>query len=519
MGSGRLGTSGREVIHIQVGKAGNQFGHEFWRDLCDEHRIDWKNEPTRGKYQGTLENDIYRDYVNVFFNEAASKTPGEQGRYVPRSILVDLNMSDLAAISQTKLGDLFKPDNIIGNDEGSGNCYAKAFHTEGPDIADKCLETVRKESENCDCLQGVQFCHSVSGGTGSGLTGLMLKTLYDFLDKGSKCILQSFALVPSPGMADMLTEPYNAALGLQDLLEYCHQVFFFDNHQLQDICTKTLEKDVPKLMEMNNIIALCMSGITTPLRFTGSLNSDLRKMQTNLVPFKNAHFLINSFAPLTAETNARYRKMSVLDLTQQMISKDNVTVKCDPLNPGDPREGIIKSRFLASYACWRGNLSAKEVDQAMHDLHRPNSRFEKYFPDWIPNCIASNITDVKHCEAGQCVSFVSNNTAVYEVFDRVINNWDRMYRASSYLHVFETDGISAQDMMESRNILQYISDEYCEFARWEDHFFEDGGGGGLGAKPIIKETAVENDEHRGICQELRELQDGVMYIKAATGVR
>jgi len=175
------------------------------------------------------------------------------------------------------------------------------------------------------------------------------------------------------------------------------------------------------MRDMNNIIALCMSGITSPLRFTGSLNSDLRKMQTNLVPFKNAHFLINSFAPLTAQTNERYRAKSVLDLTQQMISKENVTVKCDPLNPGDPREGIIKARFLASCACWRGSsMKTREVDGAMYDLYSPNSRFTKYFPDWIPNCIASNICSVEHCEKGECVSFVSNNTAVHEVFDRTI---------------------------------------------------------------------------------------------------
>ena len=44
------------------------------------------------------------------------------------------------------LGSLYRPDNVIGNDEGSGNCYAKAFHTEGPDIADQVLENVRKEA-------------------------------------------------------------------------------------------------------------------------------------------------------------------------------------------------------------------------------------------------------------------------------------------------------------------------------------------------------------------------------------
>lgn len=46
--------------------------------------------------------------------------------------------------------DLYRPENIIGNDESSGNCYAKAFHTEGPDLADRCLEMVRKESLSCE---------------------------------------------------------------------------------------------------------------------------------------------------------------------------------------------------------------------------------------------------------------------------------------------------------------------------------------------------------------------------------
>eukprot|EP00971_Amphidinium_carterae_P268973 5336185-Amphidinium_carterae.1 len=42
------------------------------------------------------------------------------------------SLQDLAQISQSQLGDLYRPENVIGNDEGSGNCYAKAFHTEGP---------------------------------------------------------------------------------------------------------------------------------------------------------------------------------------------------------------------------------------------------------------------------------------------------------------------------------------------------------------------------------------------------
>lgn len=267
-----------------------------------------------GRYTGE-EGAIHQEHLDVYFNE------GNNGRWVPRAILCDLNMGDLAQVTSDPLGKLYRPDNIIGNDEGSGNCYAKAFHTEGPDIADQCLENVRKEVERCNCLQGVQFTHSVSGGAGSGLTGLLLKTLYDYLDKGSKCIMQSFCVVPSPGVSDVLIEPYNSALGIQDLMEYTHQVFCYDNVALNSICVKTLECNVPKMSQLNNIIGLSMSGLTSCLRFPGILDADLRKLQTNLVPFKNAHFLCTSFAPLTSPSNKEYRKPSILDLVQQMISR------------------------------------------------------------------------------------------------------------------------------------------------------------------------------------------------------
>jgi len=494
----------REIIHIQVGKTGNQIGHEFWRDLCEEHKINYESQTDMGNYMG--DNRLYSDHLPVFFTE------GSKGRWVPRAILLDLNMHDLAMVTQAPLGDLYRPENIVGNDEGSGNCYAKAFHTEGPDLADRCLELVRKECEQCNCLQGVQFTHSLCGGAGSGLCGLVMKTLYDYLDKGSKCIMQNFTLVPAPGISDIVIENYNAALGLQDLLEYSNQVFFFDNTALTEICQKTLEQDVPSMQSLNNIVALCMSGLTSSIRFSGPLNADLRKLQTNLVPFKNAHFLTSAFAPLTAQGTKKYRKSgSVVDLALQMISKDNVTVKCDPLNPGDPREGILRSRFIASWASWRGStFQSEEIDQVTYDMQKPNSRFDHFFPDWIPSSIASNLCEVPHTEWGESVSFVSNNTCVHEVFDRVIRQWDNMYQRRSHLHVYEQDGISAQDMMESRNVLQYISDMYCEIAQREDKFFEDNM---IGNVPVINDAAIRTDEQLKIAQELKDLGDGNMFIE------
>ncbi|PWA83748.1 hypothetical protein CTI12_AA165500 [Artemisia annua] len=41
-----------------------------------------------------------------------------------------------------------------------------------------CLEgEFRKEAENCDCLQGFQVCHSLEGGTGSGMGTLLISKI------------------------------------------------------------------------------------------------------------------------------------------------------------------------------------------------------------------------------------------------------------------------------------------------------------------------------------------------------
>jgi tubulin beta len=498
----------REIIHIQVGRAGNQIGNEFWRDLCQEHLINYEGQPEmKGHYTGKT-GDIEEQCLDVFFNEGRTK-----GQWVPRAILCDLNMTDLSQVKSEPLGGLYRPDNIVGNDEGSGNCYAKAFHTEGPDIADQVLEKVRKEVERCNCLQGIQFAHAVGGGTGSGLTGLLLKTLHDYLDKGSKCVLQSYAVLPSPGVSDVLIEPYNAALALQDLLEYCHQVFVYDNKALTTICEKIQGMAVPKMRNLNNIIALCMSGMTCSLRFPGQLDADLRKMHSNLIPFKNAHFLITGFAPLSSPEAAKYRQPSTLDLAQQMISKDNVTVTCDPLNPGDPKENKKKSRFLASFAAFRGDCRSSEVDKVINQLQSEGSRYDKFFPDWIPNSISSSICDKPHPEYGTSVTFVSNNTAVHEVFERCIESWDSMYKSKSYLHVFDHDGIHPQDMMESRQLLQYVMDQYKEYATWEDKFFEEGRIDVESGKKVPNKKAIQNEEQLLLLEELRDLRD--CYIETS----
>ena len=68
-----------------------------------------------------------------------------------------------------------------------------------------------------------------------------------------------------------------------------------------DICFRTLKLADPDYGNLNRLVSYVMSGITTGLRFPGQLNSDLRKLAVNMVPFPRLHFFMPGFAPLTAQ--------------------------------------------------------------------------------------------------------------------------------------------------------------------------------------------------------------------------
>jgi tubulin beta len=63
---------------------------------------------------------------------------------------------------------------------------------------------------------------------------------------------------------------------------------------------------------------MAMSGVTTCLRFPGQLNTDLRKLAVNMVPFPRLHFFMPSFAPLSSKASRGFIASSVAEITQQV---------------------------------------------------------------------------------------------------------------------------------------------------------------------------------------------------------
>ncbi|VAI22686.1 unnamed protein product [Triticum turgidum subsp. durum] len=219
----------REILHIQGGQCGNQIGAKFWEVICDEHGIDGT-----GRYAG--DSDLQLERINVYYNEASG------GRFVPRAVLMDLEPGTMDSVRSGPFGQIFRPDNFVFGQSGAGNNWAKGHYTEGAELIDSVLDVVRKEAENCDCLQGFQVCHSLGGGTGSGMGTLLIsKIREEYPDR----MMLTFSVFPSPKVSDTVVEPYNATLSVHQLVENADECMVLDNEALYDICFRTLKLATP----------------------------------------------------------------------------------------------------------------------------------------------------------------------------------------------------------------------------------------------------------------------------------
>ncbi|CAN6287331.1 unnamed protein product [Urochloa humidicola] len=426
----------REILHIQGGQCGNQIGAKFWEVICGEHGVD-----ATGRYSGDASSAQQLERINVYYNEAGG------GRYVPRAVLMDLEPGTMESIRAGPFGGIFRPDNFVYGQSGAGNNWAKGHYTEGAELIDSVLDVVRKEAENCDCLQGFQVCHSLGGGTGSGMGTLLIsKIREEYPDR----MMLTFSVFPSPKVSDTVVEPYNATLSVHQLVENADECMVLDNEALYDICFRTLKLTNPSFGDLNHLISATMSGVTCCLRFPGQLNSDLRKLAVNLIPFPRLHFFMVGFAPLTSRGSQQYRALTVPELTQQMWDAKNM------MCAADPRHG----RYLTASAMFRGKMSTKEVDEQMINVQNKNS---SYFVEWIPNNVKSSVCDIPPVGLSMASTFVGNSTSIQEMFRRVSEQFTAMFRRKAFLHWYTSEGMDEMEFTEAESNMNDLVAEYQQY--------------------------------------------------------
>uniref|UniRef100_A0A6N2L358 Tubulin beta chain n=2 Tax=Saliceae TaxID=238069 RepID=A0A6N2L358_SALVM len=332
----------------------------------------------------------------------------------PRAVLMDLEPGTMDSVRTSPYGQIFRPDNFVFGQSGAGNNWAKGHYTEGAELIDSVLDVVRKEAENCDCLQGFQVCHSLGGGTGSGMGTLLIsKIREEYPDR----MMLTFSVFPSPKVSDTVVEPYNATLSVHQLVENADECMVLDNEALYDICFRTLKLTTPSFGDLNHLISATMSGVTCCLRFPGQLNSDLRKLAVNLIPFPRLHFFMVGFAPLTSRGSQQYRALTVPELTQQMWDAKNM------MCAADPRHG----RYLTASAMFRVSVILPPRGLAMAS------------------------------------TFIGNSTSIQEMFRRVSEQFTAMFRRKAFLHWYTGEGMDEMEFTEAESNMNDLVSEYQQY--------------------------------------------------------
>jgi len=391
----------REIILVQVGQCGVQLGKEFWQQLISEH----SETPD-----------------SVYFNS-----------YTPRSVLVDLDSSPLDSLRAGPLGSVFDKESYVCANRTASNNWAKGYYTEGMEVIEDIMESLRKQAEHCESMQSFQLAHSLGGGTGSGLgTLIMSKVREEYPDK----LLQTFSVFPSKKVSDIVVEPYNAVLATHQLIENSDSVVSLDNQALFNICHKRMQTVSYK--NINQVASAVMSGLTCSFRFPSTLNNDLRKLSLNLIPFPRLHFLTTSYSPIACP-----KTHSLEELTSQLFTS--------PLCDFDSKY----SQFLFAAGIFRGDFSPAEVESHVRSVA---DKYSASFAEWIPHNMHTSVCKV--ATEGKSATLIANSTGIKKVFERISSQFRVMHAKKAYMHWYLQEGMEELEFLEAEANLEEILGEY-----------------------------------------------------------
>jgi tubulin beta len=245
--------------------------------------------------------------------------------------------------------------------------------------------------------------HSIGGGTGSGMGSLAMKCLRnEYEDR----VMNTFSVIPSSKVSQVVTEPYNAILGISELVFTADELVVFDNEALYNISLAGLKLTKPNLGDLNQLISSTIAGISTGFRYPGQLNTDLRKIMTNMVPYPRLKFFIAGYAPLNSlHNNLEYKKITVKSIVHQLFSPDFRMADFECHN----------EKLLTCAAIFRGRVSSREVEEAMVDLQCCR---KEMFARFIPNNIKTAICDIPPRGTDMSATLLSNTSAITVIFRR-----------------------------------------------------------------------------------------------------
>lgn len=433
----------REIITLQLGQCGNQIGMEFWKQLCAEHGINPEGILEDFATEGT-------DRKDVFFYQA------DDEHYIPRAVLLDLEPRVINSIMNSTYANLYNPENVYVSKDGggAGNNWAQGYH-QGEQLYEEVFDIIDREADGSDSLEGFVICHSIAGGTGSGMGSYILEKLND---RFPKKLIQTYSVFPNQDeISDVVVQPYNSLLTLKRLTQNADCVVVLDNTALHQIAAERLHMNNPTFAQINHLVSTVMSVSTTTLRYPGYMNNDLIGLIASLIPTPRLHFLMTGYTPLTTDAQVpSVRKTTVLDVMRRLLQPKNMMV-----STGLNRQG--NHCYISILNIIQGEVDPTQVHKS---LQRIRERKLAQFIPWGPASIQVALSHKSpYVQSAHRVSglMLANHTSIVSLFERCIKQYDKLRKREAFLDQFKKTAIFQDNLDEfdaSREVLQQLMDEY-----------------------------------------------------------
>jgi tubulin gamma len=364
--------------------------------------------------------------------------------------LFDLEPRVLDSITNSEFGGLYSRENMFytSNGTGAGNNWASGY-IQAQNYKEDILDRIDHEAEASDSLSGFVLCHSIAGGTGSGMGSLLLEVLDEHF---SKNIVQTYSVFPNQSQkSDVVVQPYNSILTLRRLIHQSDCVIVLDNTALDRIAVDRLELTKPTFSNTNALISTIMAASTTTLRYPGYMNNDLVTMIASLVPTPRCHFLAAGYTPISTQKDESMivRKTSVLDIMRGVLQAKNIMIST-------PKSSILQGNFISIMNIINGQVEPIQVKD-MARFFIETVKFCKKIQKSLQRIRERNIIKFAHigpCNIqviqcsykGELTSagksrlsglMLANNTSIRHLLDLNLDHFDKLWSRRAFLDQYE----------------------------------------------------------------------------------
>jgi tubulin gamma len=360
-------------------------------------------------------------------------------------------------------------------------------------VHDTLMDMIDREADGSDSLEGFVLCHSIAGGTGSGMGSYLLEQLNDHFPKK---LIQTYSVFPNQqaSQSDVVVQPYNSILTLKRLTVNADCVVVLDNTALEAIASDRLRIASPTVGQLNSLVSTVMAASTTTLRYPGYMNNDLVGLVASLIPTPRCHFLMTGYTPLSVGAGAStVQKTTVLDVMRRLLQPKNIMVSAP----------TKKGLYISILNIIQGDVDPTQVHKS---LARIRERGLANFIGWGPASIQVALSRKSpYLRTAHKVSglMLANHTSIRYLFERTAKQFDKLYDKRAFLDNYKKmpmfeDGFEEFD--DSYDVVRSMTAEYAaseseEYASWGGGFGPEGGGavgggGGGGGGSVSSHSAV-----------------------------